>query len=63
MLTEGRGEADGPGAMCMRHVLTMDNLQNKGDICVVNSCVENEKFNSPLCKASVVPVRPTGKFS
>lgn len=44
-------------------VLTMDNLQNKGDICVVSSGVGNEKSDSPLCNSSVVPIRSTGKFS
>lgn len=43
-------------------VLAMDNLENKGDICAVNPCVENETSDSPLCNSRVVP-RPTGKLS
>lgn len=45
------------------HVLTMNNLQNQWNMCVVSSRVENEKSYLLLCNSSVVPVRTTGKFS
>lgn len=57
-LTEGRGEADSPGATRMRYTYSQW-ITHKIRI---NLCVANKNSDSPFCNSNVVPVRPAGKF-